>query len=126
MSDPSKEPPDGGTSPAPVFGGSFGAATFGAVGFGGATTSHVPLVQVASASVYASAGASGVVITPHPGSPMPDIDATFTKNIWDLTTTGVGVSIGAAFGHVPGAVAGGAVFYAWGQMRWRQTQKKVP
>ncbi len=126
MSDPSKEPPDDGTSPAPTFGGGFGSAPFGAVTFGGATTSHVPLVQVATASVYAGAGASGVVITPHPGSPMPDIDATLTKNIWDLTTTGVGVGIGAAFGHVPGAVAGGAAFYAWGQVRWRQTQKKVP
>ena len=59
MSDPSKEPPDDGTSPAPTFGGGFGSAPFGAVTFGGATTSHVPLVQVATASVYAGAGASG-------------------------------------------------------------------
>lgn len=126
MSDPSKEPPDGGTPSAPVFGSGFGAAPFGAVAFGGTTTSHVPLVQVATASVYAGAGASGVVITPRPGSPMPDIDASLTKNTWDLTTIGVGVGVGAAVGHVPGAIVGGAALYSWGQVRWRQAQKKVP
>jgi hypothetical protein len=91
--------------------------------FGG-TVSHLPLMQVASASVYASAGASQVVIAPRCHSPVPAIDAGLTKNTWDLTTTGVGISIGAAVGHGPGALVGGALLYAWGQVRWRQVQKK--
>jgi hypothetical protein len=89
-----------------------------------ASLSAIPLVHVASASVYASGGASQVIVTPRPGSPVPTVDANLSKNIWDLTTTGAGVTIGGAVGHVPGAVVGGAVMYAWGQVRWRQVQNK--
>jgi hypothetical protein len=89
-----------------------------------ASVSSVPLVHVASASVYASGGASQVIVTPRPESPVPTVDASLSKSTWDLTTTGAGVTIGGAIGHVPGAVVGGAVMYAWGQIRWRQVQNK--
>lgn len=89
-----------------------------------ASVSSVPLVHVASASVYASRGASQVIVTPRPESPVPTVDASLSKSTWDLTTTGAGVTIGGAIGHVPGAVVGGAVMYAWGQVRWRQVQNK--
>jgi hypothetical protein len=91
-----------------------------------ATLSTVPLVHVASASVYASGGASQVIVTPRPEWPVPTVDASLSKNAWDLTTAGAGVTIGGAIGHVPGAVVGGAVMYAWGQVRWRQVQNKGP
>jgi hypothetical protein len=89
-----------------------------------ASVSAVPLVHVASASVYASGGASQVIVTPRPELPVPSVDASLSKSTWDLTTTGAGVTIGGAIGHVPGAVVGGAVMYAWGQVRWRQVQNK--
>jgi hypothetical protein len=91
-----------------------------------ASLSAVPLVHVASASVYASAGASQVIVTPRPESPVPTVDTSLSKNMWDLATTGTGVTIGGAIGHVPGAFVGGAVMYAWGQVRWRQVQSKGP
>ena len=59
-----------------------------------ASVSSVPLVHVASASVYASGGASQVIVTPRPESPVPTVDASLSKSTWDLTTTGAGVTIG--------------------------------
>jgi hypothetical protein len=83
-----------------------------------------PLVQVTGGSaIYPTTGASPpVVISPHPGSALPDVG--LSENAWDLTTIGVGVTVGAVVGHVPGAVVGGVGLYAWGRLRWSQVQRK--
>jgi hypothetical protein len=86
--------------------------------------SSVPLVQVASASVYPSAsGASQVLITRRPEEMLPEVDARLTQNMWDMTTTGFGLAVGGAAGHVPGAIVGGAVGYVWGRVRWHQAHR---
>jgi uncharacterized protein (DUF2062 family) len=41
-----------------------------------------------------------------------------------LTTIGVGVTVGAVVGHIPGAAVGGVGLYAWGRLRWTQVQRK--
>jgi hypothetical protein len=105
--------------PASMAGMGFGSSYLGGAYFGG-----VPLVQVASASVHASAGASDVVVTPRPDSAVPSIDVSLSENAWDLTTIATGVAVGSVFGHVPGAVVGGVALYAWGRLRWRQVQDK--
>lgn len=91
-----------------------------------ATVTAAPLVHVATASVYASGGASQVIITQHPESPLPDVDISLSENVWDLTTTGFGVGVGAVIGHVPGAAVGGFAMYAWGRLRWRQAHRSDP
>jgi uncharacterized protein (DUF2062 family) len=98
--------------------------TFGGSYFGGAYFGGTPLVQAASASVHASAGASQVIITPRPDSVVPSIDVSLSENAWDLATIGTGIAVGSVFGHLPGAVVGGVVLYAWGRVRWRQVQNK--
>jgi uncharacterized protein (DUF2062 family) len=82
------------------------------------------LVQVPSAVVRATAGAPQVVVTPRRDSPVPEVEISLSENIWDLTTTGVGVTIGAVIGHLPGAVIAGVGMYARGRWRWRQVQRK--
>jgi hypothetical protein len=83
-----------------------------------------PLVQVVGGSaIYPTTGASPpVVISHHSGSALPDV--SLSENAWDLTTSGIGVAVGAVIGHAPGAVVGGAAAYAWGRWRWTQVQKK--
>jgi hypothetical protein len=54
---------------------------------------------------------------------VPEFEIGLSENIRDLTTTGVGVTIGAAVGHVPAAI-GGFALYAWGRWRWRHVQRR--
>ena len=83
------------------------------------------LVQVASAAIVrGTAGAPQIVVTPRPESPVPELEIGLSENIWDLTTTGVGVTVGAAVGHLPGAAVGGFALYAWGRWRWRHVQRR--
>lgn len=91
-----------------------------------ATLSAIPLVQVASAAVYPSAGPSQVSITPRADSPLPDVDVSLAENAWDLATLGTGFGVGYAFGHLPGGVIGGVGCYLWGRVRWHQVQRKKP
>lgn len=83
-----------------------------------------PLVHMGGTAIYPTAGASQVQISPRPGSPIPDVEVSLNENIWDMTTTGLGVGIGAVVGHVPGAVVGGVGMYAWRRWRWAQVQRK--
>ena len=64
------------------------------------------LVQVPSAVVRATAGAPQVVVTPRRDSPVPEVEISLSENIWDLTTTGVGVTIGAVMAVEPAADCG--------------------
>ena len=41
-----------------------------------------------------------------------------------MTTIGLGVGIGGAIGHGPGAVVGGIGMYTWGRWRWAQVHRK--
>jgi hypothetical protein len=83
-----------------------------------------PLVQVTGGSaIYPTTGASPpVVISPRSGSALPDVG--LSENAWDLSTIGVGVTVGGAVGRIPGAVVGGAALYGWGRLRWSQVQRK--
>ena len=84
----------------------------------------VPLIQVASAAIYPSAGGSQVVMTPRPDSPLPGVDVSLAENAWDLATLGTGFGVGYAVGGLPGGVVGGVGLYAWGRVRWSQVNKK--
>jgi hypothetical protein len=87
-------------------------------------SASAPLIEMAGTTVYPTTGASQVVISPRQGSAVPDVEASLSENVWDMTTTGLGVGIGAVFGHIPGAVVGGVGMYAWGRLRWAQVQRK--
>lgn len=104
----------------PVYIQASAAATSGA----SATVSAVPLVHVASAAVYPSAGASQISITPRADSPLPDVDVSLAENTWDLATFGTGFGVGFGVGHLPGGLVGGAGLYVWGRVRWRQVQRR--
>ena len=82
-----------------------------------------PLVQIGGSAIYPTAPPSPpVVIQQKAGSALPDVG--LSENMWDLATTGAGITIGGIIGHVPGAIVGGGVCYAWGRVRWHQVQKR--
>jgi len=75
--------------------------------------------------VYPSTtGASQVVVTPGRGPLSRQVEARLTRDLWDMSTTGFGIAVGGAVGHLPGVVVGGAVGYGVGRWRWHMINKK--
>ena len=81
---------------------------------------HV-FVRVGPARVLAAANPTEVSIERRIVSGVPDV--RLGKNVRDMGTVGFGLMLGGAFGHLPGALIGGAVFGLWGQ--WREDARIV-
>lgn len=65
-------------------------------------------------------------MTPQEGSLLPQLQARVTKDMWDMSTTGLGMAFGGAVGHIPGLVIGGAVGYGVGYVRWQYLHRSKP
>lgn len=86
-----------------------------------------PLVQMGGVAIYPTTGLSQVIVIRREGSRLPRIEAHLREKIWDMTTIGVGVTVGVPFGGRVGAGIGGIVMYAWGRScwsYWNRAQKK--
>jgi hypothetical protein len=84
---------------------------------------YPPLVQMGGTAIYPTAGPSQVAITPRSGSAVPDVDVRLNRDMWNMTTVGLGFAVGGVIGHVPGAIIGGVTGYGLGRFRWAQVQK---
>ncbi len=77
--------------------------------------------------VVRAAATNRVTVEMLPGQPLPKVDAELKENTWDLGTIGAGTGVGGIVALVTGRPAlgllGPLVFYIWGRIRWRQSQR---
>ena len=55
-----------------------------------------PLLQVGGRAIHLMSGPSQVARTPRPDSAVPEVDIRFTRTMWEMTTTGIGLAAGSA------------------------------
>lgn len=82
------------------------------------------LIYAPPARIVMRTNASTVTVTNSRDSKVSDLEISLSANQWDLTTFGVGFTIGAAVGRLPGALVGGVSAWGWGRWRWRHVYGK--
>jgi hypothetical protein len=70
------------------------------------------LLEVPGGRVMAAA--AGPSVTVENGR----VDLDLARDQWDFVTLTGGACFGYLFGHVPGAIIGAGVCWAWGRWRW--------